>query len=613
MTRHSRKSLGLTAGRGELAAEALPLLVPVLPVTAAALLPATAKHVTQLQAAGSSGFGGLPDPEKLPHSYNGSTAVQALASDDSSVVPLAGAAAAAEITGSQNRDRGCDGGIWRKVGRSELSGSCLPATNCVAASAEGASGKNGGDILTTSINETVAEPIKKQQHIFLTSPPGVGKTTMVQKLLAMLKAEEGDDGVKVVGFYTEEVRDEKGQRCGFDVIRVGGGSPDAPPRSVLARIGQSQPRVGKYSVDVTAFEEFALPALAKRKPQPVLPKNPRLYIAPDGTAEAVGLLAEDDNDNTDSCRIFVPSLEQEIFVNAPQLQSVPDEWKPQHDAMEDDTDDESRPRLCVCDEVGKMELLSLRFPPEFLATLDSGAVVLGTLPQPARGQIDPEVVEQVKRRPDVRVMRITRNNRDALTGQVYMMLRESLGLGPPGTGNPKPNKRKAAERERREAAEREERDRAAAKERERAAKKERQAARERERALKAKELAKKRKILAQKAREQRKARALLRKRAQEAAKGGVMAVEDEAESDSLEFEDDIDDVEDVDTVEDVDAVVDVDDKKLIVRKVPSVVGLRTAALATSGLKVPPRLEPKPSQKPTQAGAPATGPSIVMLE
>merc|ERR1712079_516399 len=71
--------------------------------------------------------------------------------------------------------------------------------------------------------------------------------------------------------------------------------------------------------------------------------------------------------------------------------------------------------------------------------------VLGTLPQPARGQRDHEVVERVKRRADVRVVRITRNNRDSVVSQVYSTLRESLNLGPPGTGRPQVNKRKAAE------------------------------------------------------------------------------------------------------------------------------------------------------------------------
>merc|ERR1712129_426390 len=173
-------------------------------------------------------------------------------------------------------------------------------------------------------------------------------------------------------------------------------------------------------------------------------------------------------------------------------------------------------------------------------------------------------------------MRITRNNRDSLTEQAYAFLRESLGLGPPGTGRVRRSKRKLE----REAAERGEREKAEAREREKAAKRERQAAKERERALQAQKMARKRKIQGQRAREKRKVLALAKQRAREAAKSGILGVEDEADSDSLELQDDqldklasvedsdsapdvdeVDKVEDLDTVEDVDAVFDVEDKQ----------------------------------------------------
>merc|ERR1712232_153735 len=64
---------------------------------------------------------------------------------------------------------------------------------------------------------------------------------------------------------------------------------------------------------------------------------------------------------------------------------------------------------------------------------DEGHIFLGTLPQPAKGQRDHEVVDKIKRRQDAWVMRITRNNRDSALAQVYAQLRESLGLGPTGT------------------------------------------------------------------------------------------------------------------------------------------------------------------------------------
>merc|ERR1719189_3449633 len=119
-----------------------------------------------------------------------------------------------------------------------------------------------------------------------------------------------------------------------------------------------------------------------------------------------------------------------------------------------------------------------------------------------------------------------------------------------------------------------------AREREKAAKRERQAAKERERALQAQKLARKRKIQGQRAREKRKALALVKQRSKELANSGILGVEDEADSDSLELQDDhidnlasvedsdsapdvdeVDKVEDLDTVEDVDVVFDVEDKQ----------------------------------------------------
>ncbi|CAE7617287.1 NTPCR [Symbiodinium necroappetens] len=139
------------------------------------------------------------------------------------------------------------------------------------------------------------EPRKQPRHIFIASQPGVGKTTLVHKLLEKLREEDGEGGVDVRGFYTEEVRDPANpkQRLGFDVVRVGCLEPDEQTRSVLAREGKAPPTVGKYSVDVAAFEAFALPALEPPKEEEFqLPENPRLFKLSDGTEKAVSLLYE---------------------------------------------------------------------------------------------------------------------------------------------------------------------------------------------------------------------------------------------------------------------------------------------------------------------------------
>ncbi|XP_025140302.1 cancer-related nucleoside-triphosphatase isoform X2 [Bubalus kerabau] len=94
------------------------------------------------------------------------------------------------------------------------------------------------------------------RHVFLTGPPGVGKTTLIQKATEVLKSS----GVPVDGFYTEEVR-QGGRRIGFDVVTLSG------IRGPLSRTG-SEPlpgkrecRVGQYVVDLTSFEQLALPVL----------------------------------------------------------------------------------------------------------------------------------------------------------------------------------------------------------------------------------------------------------------------------------------------------------------------------------------------------------------
>jgi nucleoside-triphosphatase THEP1 len=58
------------------------------------------------------------------------------------------------------------------------------------------------------------------------------------------------------GFYTEEIRDDRGQRIGFGVISLEG------KRGELARKGMGNgPRVGSYCVNVKDFERIALPSL----------------------------------------------------------------------------------------------------------------------------------------------------------------------------------------------------------------------------------------------------------------------------------------------------------------------------------------------------------------
>lgn len=456
---------------------------------------------------------------------------------------------------------------------------------------------------------TAEVPKVRIRHLFVTSPPGTGKTTLVQRMIRRLKEDEKGQELEVVGFYTEEVRDTAGQRAGFDIVRLGGGPPTLPSRIGFARIGDEPPKVGKYSVDLNGFEACIVPAIeATPKPPPKRKiENPRLCTYPDGRQIIVDLVreeatpsvpmrpscpdfeaeSEEEPDQEKHAVVYNPARWQEEHVELSQLGPVPEDWEP-----EEDDDEDGAPRVCVVDEVGKMALQSLKFPTALYVLLDSRAIVLGTLPQPTRGQRDHEVVERVKKRPDVRVLKMTRGNRDALLDQAYEILRECLDLGPPGAPRTKriPSKKRLLEeaRLREEAAKREAELKAAEDERIRA--QEEKVKKRLDRESKAKEEVKKREELAKKAREERKRRVDVRQKKQQTGKGGAMEVD--------EVDDDDGDVQ-VDTKKAV-ALVD-DDELEVTKHVKAVVALvddvdarapppkkaRAAAASPSPLASPP--------------------------
>ncbi len=107
-----------------------------------------------------------------------------------------------------------------------------------------ASGAHGCD------NDGVVSGVPR---ILLTGPPRAGKTTLVSRLASELAAR----GVAVGGFLTHEIRQD-GERVGFAVEEIGG------PRALLAHVALPEgPAVGRYRVDVAAFEQLALPAIQR--------------------------------------------------------------------------------------------------------------------------------------------------------------------------------------------------------------------------------------------------------------------------------------------------------------------------------------------------------------
>ena len=100
--------------------------------------------------------------------------------------------------------------------------------------------------------------------IILTGEPGIGKTTIIKKLLQRL-------GDRAKGFWTEEVRDPKTKkRTGFKVISTEGNT-----QLFASKFFTSKHLVGSYGVNTARFESVVLPILEKAK------KSKDLYIVMD--------------------------------------------------------------------------------------------------------------------------------------------------------------------------------------------------------------------------------------------------------------------------------------------------------------------------------------------
>lgn len=98
----------------------------------------------------------------------------------------------------------------------------------------------------------VREGLSPPPKVLLTGRPGIGKTTVILRFL------EGVPSRRCRGFYTQEWR-EGGRRVGFWAMTLAG------ERSVLAHVDFPRHHaVGKYGVDVAAFEALVLPELEGR-------------------------------------------------------------------------------------------------------------------------------------------------------------------------------------------------------------------------------------------------------------------------------------------------------------------------------------------------------------
>ena len=91
--------------------------------------------------------------------------------------------------------------------------------------------------------------------LLLTGRPGVGKTTVIRRVVAGL-------GTGVGGFYTDEIR-ERGQRTGFRLVTLDGEA------GILAGVHVSSPhRVGRYKVHLDDLEQVGVKAVLRAVEQP---------------------------------------------------------------------------------------------------------------------------------------------------------------------------------------------------------------------------------------------------------------------------------------------------------------------------------------------------------
>ena len=94
-------------------------------------------------------------------------------------------------------------------------------------------------------------PTSSARKLLLEGRPGIGKTTVADRLAARLR----DRGLPVSGFVTREIREGR-RRLGLSIATLDG------REGVLAHVEfPGPPRVGKYGVDLAVLDRIGVPAL----------------------------------------------------------------------------------------------------------------------------------------------------------------------------------------------------------------------------------------------------------------------------------------------------------------------------------------------------------------
>jgi nucleoside-triphosphatase len=166
-----------------------------------------------------------------------------------------------------------------------------------------------------------------KNKVLLTGEPRVGKTTALKKIIQII----GESNCS--GFYTEEIRDEF-DRIGFDCVSLDG------RRTRIADINfKSDIRMGRYGIDIEAFEDIALKA-----------------------------------------------IKTSLGSN----------------------------KVIIIDEIGPIQLLSLRFKQEVYSILASPNCVIGTIFYNKHSDID-----EIKKVPGIKLYRITNECRDTIMEDIF--------------------------------------------------------------------------------------------------------------------------------------------------------------------------------------------------